>query len=309
MRRAHIIALVAFVALAVTGCAVPTPGNIVNRAVNKTVDSAANKVGEQVGQAIAADILANNPHLINAYAMGMFNLMFYNGGYYLETGGYDVGEWSTWNSSGVQEADWFQRALLKEHSNGNQWWRVETHSTDESTGEEQVVLMEALFSAPDSSGGRRVLRMRSQLPGETEPREVPITEDDSRSWYFGNTRRLTEESMQGMTVGEEEVEVPAGKFVAKHLQTKGSDGSSHDWWLNEAVPGGLVKFTREKPDSEELYYEVKLLSFGTDANESKLGIDLSEKAAATEDGAESSTDDDEPGEEQNEDPDQAKTEQ
>ena len=47
-----------------------------------------------------------------------------------------------------------------------------------------------------------------------------------------------------MTVGEEDVTVPAGTYAAKHLQTKSYDDTVHDWWLNEAVPGDIVKFRR-----------------------------------------------------------------
>lgn len=274
-------------AMFVMGCSTPSPGSIMNRAINKTVDSAANKVGERVGEAIAADILANNPHLINAYAMGVFNVMFYQGGYYLESSNYEVGEYSTWKSSGVQEADWFQKALLAEHANGNQWWRVETHSKDGD--EESVVIMEALFSAPEAGGSREVLRMRALLPDDEEPREIPVTEEDSRAWYFQNTRKLTDESIEGMTVGEEEVTVPAGTYTTQHLRTKAYDDTAHNWWLNEAVPGNMVKFTRTKPDSEELYYTVELLSFGSDATTSKLGVDLADKGDA--DSAEGGDDD------------------
>lgn len=256
--------------IALSGCY--TPASIMNRAIDKTVDSAANKVGERVGEAIAADILANNPHLLQAYAMGVFNVMFYQGGYYLDAGQYRVGEWSTWNSTGTKEADWYEKTLLRRHENGNEWWRVETQSTD-NDGKKQVVIMEALFSAPEATGARRVLRMRAQLPGETEGSEIPITEQNRSSWYM-SSQKLTKESLDGMTVGEENIEVPAGTFLAKHLSTKGVDKTKQDWWINDAVPGQLVKFTRTQPDSDELYYQVQLINFGSDHKDSKLGIDL-----------------------------------
>lgn len=274
--------LVVAAAMVVASCSTPSPAGLMNRAINKTVDSAANKVGERVGEAIAADILANNPHLIQAYAMGVFNVMFYQGGYYLESGGYSEGQYTTWRSEGLQEGEWFEKTLLREHDNGNQWWRVETHSKSDG-GDESVVVMESLFSAPDeSTGSRRVLRMRAHLPGEDAPREIPITEQDSRTWYLSDSRKLTDESMQGMTVGEEQVEVPAGSFAAKHLQTKGSDESTLNWWVVDDVPGDMVKFTRIDPDGETTY-AVQLLEHGEGRTESKLGVDLSQKTAAPPD--------------------------
>ncbi len=276
MKRIIIVA-----AIALTGCPafVNAPAGVMNRAIDRSVDSAANKVGERVGEAIAADILANNPHLLNAYAMGVFNVLFYQGGYYLETGPYLVGEWSTWQSTGTREANWYEKTLLRRHDSGNEWWRVETQSTD-GNGEKQVVIMEALFTAPDeASGSRRVLRMRAQLPGETEGSEIPITEADSARWYFAGSRKLTDESLDGMTVGEENVETPAGTFLAKHLSTKGADRGRQDWWLNDAVPGQLVKFTRTEPDSDKQVYEVILIKFGSDHSASKLGVDLDKQRA------------------------------
>lgn len=260
-----------------------TPSTLVNRAMNKTVDSAASRVGDEVGKAIAADILAKNPHLIQGYAMGVFNVMFYQGGYYFETGSYKPGQYTTWETSGLEQGDWFEKTLLAEHSNGNQWWRVETHSNTNEK-EPSVVVMEALFSAPTEAGSRQVRRMRALLPGETEPREIPITEQNAQTWHMSNNQRLTQESMDGMTVGEETVETPAGSFTAKHLQTKGYDSTSMNWWLSDQVPGQLVKFVRTKPESDEVYYQVLLKEYGEGRTESKLGVDLNEKVAPTQEG-------------------------
>lgn len=276
MKRHAILALAA-VGMLTTSCGYGT-NYVVNRAIDKTVDSAADKVGERIGEAIAADILANNPHLLNAYAMGVFNVLFYQGGYYLSTDQYAVGEWSTWRSEGTAEGSWFQKVLLRRHESGNEWWRVETQSTNDG-GDKQTVIMEALFTPPEeTTGARRVLRMRALLPDETEPSEIPITEQDSRSWYFTNSRKLTEESLDGMTVGEENIETPAGTFMSKHLRTQAYDKTYHDWWLNEAVPGQLVKFTRSNED--EKIYEVNLIDFGTEVTTSKLGVDLDKEVEA-----------------------------
>lgn len=267
-------------AIALSGCvgAINTPAMVMNRAIDNTVDSATNKIGERIGEAIAADMLAKNPHLLQAYTMNVFNMMFYQGGYYLDAGQYQVGEWSAWECTGREEGDWFSRTLLRRLDDGKEWWRVETVSNG-SDGKKETVIMEALFSAGEASGSRRILRLRTQLPHETEPNEVPITEADSQRWYFASGGKLTPESLDGMTVGEENVAVPAGTFMARHLSTKSVDDTRHDWWLNDAVPGQLVKFARTQPRSEELYYAIQLVDFGSGQSESKLGIDFDQPPA------------------------------
>jgi len=274
------IALVCTIFLA--GCW--SPQNIVDRAIDKTVDKAAERVGQKVGDAIAADILANNPNLMYAYSMSVFQLMFYQGGYYIEYGkGYAPGQYTQYQSQGVTEGDWFEKVLLAEHANGNQWWRVETHSK-QSDGTTDVVIMEALFSKPDETGTRRVLRMRAKLPGEDQPREIPITKQDSQRWRFAAHNQLTDESMKGMEKGVEKVETPAGTFQARHLQhAYGSDGVA-DWYLADEVPGGVVKFTRKyDAASDKTDHAVTLVGYGGGKTKSVLGVDLtsgSEPAAA-----------------------------
>lgn len=270
MKKA-VLLMVMFGTLA--ACGYTSPVGVMNRAIDRTVDRAAGKVGDRIGEAIAADILARNPHLLNAYAMGVFNVMFYQGGYYIGGGEYGVGEWSAWSSTGTAEADRYEKALLARYENGNEWWRVETKSTSNDT--EHVVLMEALFSpADETSGARRVLRMRAMLPGDTEPREIPVTEKQSGTWNLSQTNELTAESLAALTVGEEEVVTPAGTFTATHLQHKSTDTSVHDWWVNDAVPGKMVKSRASDPSNDKVVYEVTLLDFGTDQTTSKLGIDL-----------------------------------
>lgn len=263
------------------GCvSAPTPGALMNRAINKTVDSAATKVGESVGQAIAADLLANNPNLLYSYQMGLFQAMFYQGGYHMGTDDYAEGQFTKWTSSGSEHGEKFGKTLLKQHDNGNQWWRVESE-TRTSDGELAPIVTEALFSKEDSTGGRRVLRMRSQLPGEAEPREIPITTEDSQRWRMHPRTALTPESMEGMTVGVEKIEVPAGTFQAKHLQTRGADQAEMNWWVADEVPGKVVKFTRVATDGKSIY-EVTLVEVGEGASESKLGVDLTQGAGAAE---------------------------
>lgn len=245
-------------------------GDIVGYAVDRTVDRAADRVGDEIGKAVVASMLANNPELLYAYSMSVFQIMFYHGGYYY-TGvdKFEPGQWARWDMKGYSEAHTAERALIKRQYDGSEWWRFETRTANDQGGED-VVVMEALFTAPDDAGSRRVLRMRSLLPGNSEPQEVPITEAESDRWVIHGGTRLTEESAAGMTVGEESVSTQAGTFTCKHLQTKSQDGKTTlDWYLSADVPGEYVRYTQHSEGNA--VYESELVAMGNDASTSKLG--------------------------------------
>lgn len=136
--------------------------------------------------------------------------------------------------------------------------------------------MELLFS-PDREA---LLRLRARCPDEEEAREVPVEEDT----YYRQPRRLTEESIEGATVGTETVRVPAGRFETDHVRYDASgSGGEQSWWVHEQVPGGVVRYavrserTRdERPeDAEGLRsdrYVLELVDFGTGAT-AELGLE------------------------------------
>jgi len=243
-------------------------GDVVGYAMNRTVDSAADRVGERIGDAVAANMLANNPQLFYAYSMSVFQMTFYQGGYYhYGSNDFEPGQWVRFAVTGYAEANTTERALLKRNEDGSEWWRVETRSTNDN-GAEDVVIMEALFTAPDEAGTRRVVRMRSLIPGNTEPSEVPITEEDRDRWVVQGGQRLTKESAEGMKVGTSEVTTPAGKFTCDQLQTQMGNVTAN-WYVNEDVPGQFVRYTQDEDGT--VRYSHELVAMGTDATTSKLG--------------------------------------
>ncbi len=146
--------------------------------------------------------------------------------------------------------------------------------------------MEALLAPISESGSRQIRRMRAQFPGETEPREVPITEENASNWLVTG-RKLTPESLEGMTVSEStKVEVPAGKFDAKHVRVEGYNKQSRvDWFMADSVPGGIVKYTNTVTDDDGKSTEswsMLLIEHGDGSTESKLGVDLDAAPAASE---------------------------
>jgi len=243
-------------------------GDVVGYAMNRTVDRAADRVGERIGDAVAANMLANNPQLFYAYSMSVFQMTFYQGGFYhYGANDFEPGEWVRFSVTGYSEANTMERALLKRNEDGSEWWRVETKS-DNDNGGEDVVVMEAQFTAPDEAGTRRVVRMRSLLPGNTEPSEVPITEADRDRWVVQGGQTLTKESADGMKVGTTVVVTPAGKFPCDQFQTK-SGPSTLNWYTNNDVPGRFVRYTQEEEGA--VRYTNELVAKGTDATTSKLG--------------------------------------
>lgn len=254
--------------------------SFVDRAIDKTVDTAANKVGERVGEVIAGKILADlEPAMMHIYTTSVFRVLFYHGGYYHveDMNAYEPGEYTRWRATNVEQGDQFERVLLHRNEDGTEWWRVESRGKTDD-GEELVLIMEALLADVPGSGSKQVRRMRAKFPDETEPREIPITEENANQWIITSNHSLTPESLEGMTVNEaESVTVPAGTYTARHVQMKGYDNQSRvDWYMVDSVPGGLVRYsnTAKDGDKDEKIWDVVLLETGSGQTESKLGIDL-----------------------------------
>lgn len=287
-RQRHTGRLVVITALI---CAVGSLGCIdyfVNRTIDKAVGTAADKVGERVGEAVAGAILKDlTPELLQAYTMTTFQVLFYHGGYYMDSMDYKVGQFTRWDARGVQQGDTFERAFLHQRADGAEWWRVESSGKD-GDGKEQRLVMEALIGKPDSVGNRQIRRMRALFPGEAEPREIAITEQNASTWVVRSDRKLTPESMEGMTVGTEKIKVPAGEYTARHVQMKGYDGDQVlDWYVVETVPGQMVKYTNSIKNSDgkqEVIWDMALRQVGEGATTSKLGVKF-DAAAESADGA------------------------
>jgi hypothetical protein len=273
------------VALLSAVCSLGCVDYFINRTVDKAVNTAADRVGQRIGEAVAGAILRDlTPELLQAYSVAAFQVLFYHGGYHMESMDYKVGQYTRWDALNVQQGEQFERALLFEREDGAQWWRVESSGKDDQ-GKEQRLIMEALIAKADATGNRQIRRMRAQFPGEAEPREIAITEQNASSWVLRSDRKLTPESMEGMTVGTEKVKVPAGEFTARHVRMKGYDGEQVlDWYVVETVPGQMVKYTNSFKDSDgkqEVVWQMVLRATGDGMNKSKLGIDFSPAKTAS----------------------------
>ena len=246
----------------------------IESAFDKAASTAGEKVGQRVGDTVGtamagyaeASLRGLSPALMQMYVSSIFSAFFYSGGYYFDYHDYEPGDWTRWEAIGMDEGDEFEKALLKEEDDGKEWWQVSASGVRE--GETEEVILEALFSAPDEAGSRKLLRLRSLFPGDKEPAEVPVQED-AAAWYHDPVR-VTQESLEAATEGIGPVTTPAGTFEARHVVYRDVRGIA-EWWLSDEVPGGLVKYqvTWSEEGGEEEQYTAKVIAFGSDA-ESRL---------------------------------------
>ncbi len=234
-----VLALAGFLATSLSGCF------LIEEAARSTVSSAGEEAGEQVGESVgqqmvsAANLPASGTAQWNQFmvtrAQVFFNYAFAANGMWPAEATYEEGEWVEYQfetaegeDSGVQT---LQRAFLKTTEEGNEWWRVKAEQ------QESTWVYEALI---DPERGE-VVRLRSKDP-EGNVGEVPVTERT----VYQSPQRLTEESIEGATVGTTQIDTPAGSYSAREVRYKGGmGGSAVVWFLSEEVPGHVVRYRVE----------------------------------------------------------------
>lgn len=211
------------------------------------------------------------PGNLHAYSMQIFRVYYYHGGYNLPIASYEEGEYTRWKTTGGGRGDVVERTLFERRDDGSEWWRLETIYSDDGDDEKDRYIQEVLL-APEEDGDRDILRMRVKYPDEEEPSEVPVTEEESKEWAVSSQQELTEESFNGMHVGAETIETPAGSFQTDRYRASHYQGSGDvNWWLAAGeVPGDVVQYNQV--DDDDTRYSVVLVDYGSDATESKLGV-------------------------------------
>jgi hypothetical protein len=191
---------------------------------------------------------------------------------------YKPGEWTRWQISTADNPDESQtteRAFLGRTSDKGEWWRLKTITNykDGDKSSADTVTLEALFK-PDSSNEyvQQLVRMRGKLPGNADPQEMMVPQQ----WAMWNMMgafpyKPTKESVEGATVGVEDVQTPAGSFKAKHVRF-GQGGGTLDWWLDDTAVGGWVKFSAIG-DDKQAKYTMAMLGKGLGAK-SELGVTI-----------------------------------
>ncbi len=189
--------------------------------------------------------------LMITQAQMAFNYAFSAGGMWAGQANYNPGEFTKfeWMMKG-NDSIIIERAYLMELDDGKQWWRV---SWDDSEG---LWIWEALID-PESS---EMLRMRARDPDGNEG-EVPVS---GQAVYMPATE-LTRESVKGASVGQEKVDVPAGRFQADHVVfMAGGGGGQVEFWLAPQIPGGVVKYLISQ-SGEGILWNSDLIEYGKKA--------------------------------------------
>ncbi len=177
---------------------------------------------------------------------------------------YQPGQWTRWELRGNDddEVATVERAFISKDADGREWWRYKS-----MMGSDTIVL-EGLFK-PAGDGLQELVRMRGRMPGEREANELMVPEHMTTLHAWGMFRtRPTKESVEGATVGTENVTTPAGSFSAKRVRFGGT-GGRQEWWLNPQVPGGWVQYAVTGEEKDE-GFTMKLVAHGNGAA-SELG--------------------------------------
>lgn len=184
---------------------------------------------------------------------------------------YKPGDWTRWvvKTADDDEVQTTERAFFGKQADGGEWWRMKTITS--SGTDADTVNLEALFR-PDSENPyvQRLVRMRAKLPGSSEAQEMMVPEQWSMWNMMGAFRaKPTAESLEGATVGMEDVKTDAGTFHARHVRF-GQGGGTLEWWLDDSSVGGWVKFAAVDDDKKPRY-TMELVGKGTGAK-SELGV-------------------------------------
>lgn len=245
MRKITLPTLAALMLIA--GCSVANNAidTAVDRAAQRTGETVGDAVGQRVGEMAASMIMARFPDTwtgqwTTLYVNYLFSLAFHSGSYSVVEEAYEPGEWTRWTMLQGDEptGSEFERAYLEQTDDGEEWWCV----TYVNTEDDEEIVLEGLFSADRSE----LLRLRAQFPGE-EAKELPVEEG---TFSYAEPRQLTEQSLEGAMRGIEQVSVPAGSFQARHIEY-GTAGSTLSWWINDDVPGNLVKYASRADEQDE----------------------------------------------------------
>jgi hypothetical protein len=182
--------------------------------------------------------------------------------FWLDSGPYREGQGTTLVSRTPQgEIDHrLSRALVEVLPDGSRWWQV----SQEVGGQE--LFYEVLVSPLDIEEALRYLHPESgehyeyiSIFGEQAEQALEtMSEEELRARIQGDTAEELARYRQFVVndpqvLGQEMVEVAAGRFPAVHLQDALGDEGQYraDYWLSPAVPGGILKMVYSNPGNGE----------------------------------------------------------
>ena len=192
---------------------------------------------------------ANWGNFMAMQAQIAFTYSFTIGGLWLGQVGYEPGEWTKFEiDTGGGNIVEIERAYLKTDEKGNHWWRVSWIDGEDTWIYESLI----------SSGGN-LLRLRAQDTDDNEG-EIPVSGEQ----IYYPPRDVTQESIEGATIGQENLETKTGAFNCDHVKFLAVYGQGNvEWWLSNKVPGGVVKY--QIVDQGNVIWTSTLVAKGADA--------------------------------------------
>jgi hypothetical protein len=222
-------------ALVLAGCS--TLNNLTNAMGNQPNNTqskqADNPPAPDKGQAQASGASAQ----VYQYQFSAFYSGFWSMGWFgYKDANYAPGQGTIWNfkttGGSSKEPVTFERALLKVVAGKAQWWRFKMTS-----GKTNIVY-EFLVGADTV-----VTKVRYQDPDSGAIGEfVPSADQMKQPGIQASSAPKSRAEMAKYLVGKETVQVGAGKFTTDHyLYTDASSNGTAESWVNEKVPGYMVK--------------------------------------------------------------------
>lgn len=259
LRKLSMILSATILSLGLQACANPED-IIVNSAMEGMQRAAGDHVEKAVYGAFAPEEPAPSPNrgrqwnqYMVTHAQTVFAHSFSVGGYWISRADFQPGEWAEYeiDQSGNDQSVAVEKAFLKRTEEGNEWWRV-TWSVDD----DQTWVYESLI---DRDRGE-LLRLRGQ-DQEGNVKEIPV---EKGTRVYRQPRDLTEQSIEGATVGTSTVRTRAGSFDADEVRY-GAVGAQGDvaFWLNDDVPGGVVKYRIS--NNQDAQWTSTLVDYGSNA--------------------------------------------
>jgi hypothetical protein len=176
------------------------------------------------------------------YQFGAFYSGFWSMGWFgYKDGNYKPGQGTIWkftNTGRSSEPVTFERALLKVNGDSSQWWRFRVDTGKKTIMYEflvgsDMVAKKVRYKDPDSGAvGEFVPSQDNTMPSQA-PSNMPTSRAD----------------MAKYKVDSQNVTVQAGSFATDHyLYTDDASRGSAESWINEKVPGYMVKsvYTNKK---------------------------------------------------------------
>lgn len=162
-----------------------------------------------------------------------------------------------------------ERALLGREM-GSEWWQVRQTYFDDT------IYYEVFVSEDGDPVRIRYIEPGSGIPHEVEPEGIGEYDGIQEGPAEERELLLEEEEAAEITkewsyafneptiVGEELIEVAAGKFMAVHVRDTYDDeyGTVADYWISPDVPGNIVKIVYSSPGVESYIVELQVLTVG-----------------------------------------------